>query len=131
MKKFRLLSWLFVAIFALVGSNAFAQTKVRGTVVDEQGLPIMGAGVMASQNVGTVTDIDGNFELTVKDSDKFVEVSYLGYETVQVAVAPVMNIQLQPDSEFLDETIVVAYGTTKKSSFTGSASVVKSDALKK
>lgn len=131
MKKFRLLSWLFVAIFALVGSNAFAQTKVRGTVVDEQGLPVMGAGVMASQNVGTVTDVDGNFELTLKGSDKFVEVSYLGYETQQVAVAPVMNIQLVPDSQFLDETIVVAYGTTKKSSFTGSASVVKSDDLKK
>ena len=105
---------------------ALAQTQVTGTVTSsEDGMPIVGASVrVVGTKTGTVTDIDGNFALTAP-ADAKVEVSYIGMRPTIVKASARMNVKLTPDDKTLDEVMVVAYGTTKKYSFTGSASALK------
>ena len=103
-------------------------SKVTGHVTsDEDGLPVVGASVLVEgTTVGTVTDIDGNFTLTnVPSSAKTLVISFIGFQTQKVDVKSNVNVVLKSDAEVLDEVMVVAYGTAKKSSFTGSASVMK------
>lgn len=126
------LSWLFVTFCILFSGTTFAQQiKIRGIVLDELDEPVVGASVIATPAYGTITDVNGSFELSVEKSIKSLEISYIGYQTQKVAVATNLKIKLKPDTQQLDEVLVVAYGTTKKSSFTGSASVVRSDEIKK
>ena len=112
-----------------------AQTKtVQGVVLSgEDGEPIIGASVVVTgTTTGTVTDIDGNFSLKVADNAKTLTVSFVGMESV---VANILNrkmeIVLNATDEVLDEVMVVAYGTQKKSSFTGAASTIKAQNLQK
>ena len=112
-----------------------AQTKtVQGVVLSgEDGEPIIGASVVVTgTTTGTVTDIDGNFSLKVADDAKTLTVSFVGMESV---VANILNrkmeIVLNATDEVLDEVMVVAYGTQKKSSFTGAASTIKAQNLQK
>ena len=101
------------------------QIKVTGTVNDIIG-PVIGASVVEKDNTrnGTITDMDGNFELTVKPGVTLI-ISYIGYKTqeVQVTVGKSLNIVLKEDSEMLDEVVVVGFGTQKKVNLTGSVSV--------
>jgi TonB-dependent SusC/RagA subfamily outer membrane receptor len=111
---------------------AIAQNKpVSGTVLDQSGEPVIGASVVVKGNatVGTVTDLDGKFTLSVPNSAETLVVKYLGMQDQEVEAVSNVNVILKPSDNSLDEVIVVAYGTAKKSSFTGSASVVKSDKL--
>ena len=106
---------------------------VKGTVVGaEDGLPIIGAYVLekGTQN-GTSTDLDGNFVITVPKLATLV-ISSVGYHTHEVPVQGrvAVNITLAPETVNLDEVMVVAYGTVKKGSYSGSATVVKDKALK-
>lgn len=111
-----------------------AQTamQVRGSVVDETGEPVIGASIRLKHapDKGTITDADGLFTLSAPSPSVLV-VSYMGMKTQEVEARPELRIVMRTDAELLDEVIVVAYGTAKKSSFTGSASVVKSDQLEK
>lgn len=126
------LKFLFLMIAVFVCGTISAQTRVKGTVVDEEGLPIVGATVMATPSkVGTITDMDGKFDLSTKSGDKSLNVSFIGYATEVVKIAPTVKVVLKSDATEMDEVIVVAYGSAKKSSFTGSASVVKADKLEK
>lgn len=107
--------------------------SVTGVVTDEMG-PVIGASVVVKGTTnGTVTDMDGKFTISGVSKGAVLQISYVGYQTQEVVWngRGVLNIQLQSDSQDLDEVVVVAYGTTKKSSFTGSASVVKSEQLEK
>ena len=107
-------------------------SKVTGHVTSEEdGLPVVGASVLVKgTTVGTVTDIDGNFTLTnVPSSAKTLMISFIGFRTQEVAVKSQVNVVLKSDAEVLDEVMVVAYGTAKKSSFTGSASNIDSKKL--
>jgi len=107
---------------------AFAQVKTTGVVSDKAtGEPIIGATVLEKGTTnGTVTDIDGNFALTVKNGATLV-VSYVGYDAQEVKAAAKVNVILAEDSKQLEETVVVGYGVQKKSSLTGSVSQVKSE----
>lgn len=111
-----------------------AQTykTATGTVKDASGQGVIGAGVIVkgTQN-GTITDTDGTFTLYNVAEGATLEISCIGYKTREVTASTRMNIVLEEGNESLDEVIFVAYGTTKKSSFTGSASVVKSDQIEK
>lgn len=129
-KMMLLLTCLFICI-GLVNAQI---SKVTGNVTSsEDGLPVVGASVLVKgTTVGTVTDIDGNFVLTnVPASAKTIQVSFIGMTTEEVAIKKVLNVVLHADTEVLDEVMVVAYGTAKKSSFTGSAAVVNSDDIAK
>ncbi len=129
MKKFLLL--LSVCLLTLGQVWAQSQT-VKGTVLyaaDDE--PVVGASVMVKgTSHGTITDVDGKFSITVKPDDILV-VSFIGMATQEVKAANGIVIRLREDSEELDEVMVVAFGTTTRKSFTGSASVVKSDDITK
>ncbi|MDE5975091.1 MAG: SusC/RagA family TonB-linked outer membrane protein, partial [Muribaculaceae bacterium] len=109
-----------------------AQTQtIRGTVVDGANHePLVGATVMPiGGGQGVATDVDGNFTLTVPSNVKQARVSYIGYIEQVVTLKNGMHVAMQETANNLDEVMVVAYGTAKKSAYTGSASVVKSETL--
>ena len=108
--------------------------KITGTLTDAVGEPIIGATVLEKGNPsnGTITDMDGNFSLSVQPGTVLV-VSYIGYKTQEVTatVGKAINVTLQEDNEMLDEVVVVGYGTMKRSDLTGSVVSVTGDELKK
>ena len=127
-------SFLFLFICLLCSLSSWSQTiKVTGVVYAEDGNePVIGASVLVKgTTLGTVTNIEGAFVLqNVPQTAKTLVVSYVGMRKTEVAIKPQMKIVLKADSELLDEVMVVAYGTAKNSSYAGSASLVKSEALK-
>ena len=120
---------LLAGTFLFAGS-VMAQTNVSGTVTSEDdGEPVVGAAVkVEGTNTGTVTDVDGHFQLNAPAGAKLV-VSYLGMKPQTVKAGGNMKVVLVNDNKTLDEVMVVAYGKQKKSSFTGSAAEIKSDKL--
>lgn len=101
--------------------------QVTGVVADNTGEPIIGANVVEKGTTnGTITDIDGTFSLTTEDNSILL-VSYIGYNKKEIPVngKSQLKIQLEEDSEALDEVIVIGYGTTKRQDFTGSVSSVR------
>lgn len=106
-----------------------ATFKISGKVVDETGEGVIGATVMEKgASNGAITDMDGNFELKVSAKEVTLEVSYIGYAktAVKAKVGVPVKVMLKEDTEVLDEVVVVAYGTQKKSNLTGSVDVVSS-----
>jgi TonB-linked SusC/RagA family outer membrane protein len=126
----RLMMFL-VGFFLFVGS-ALAQTNVSGTVTSSQdGEPVVGAAVkVEGTNTGTVTDVDGHFRLSAPAGARLT-ISYLGMKPQTLKAGSNMRVVMEADNKTLDEVMVVAYGTQKKSSFTGSAAIVGSDEIGK
>ena len=124
------LTLFFVSLFLCVGT-ALAQTKVSGTVLSqEDGQPIIGAAVkVVGTSTGMLTDVNGRFSVALPAGKDQLEITYLGYEGKTVKAKNGMRIFLKADAQMVDEVVVVAYGTTKKSSFTGSAQNVSSEKL--
>ena len=118
---------MFIACLFLCVGSALAQTKVSGTVLSqEDGQPIIGAAVkIDGTSTGMLTDVNGRFSLTLPEGKNQITVTYLGYASQTVQAKNGMRIFLKSDAETLDEVIVVAYGTAKKTSFTGAASAMK------
>ena len=121
--------------FAAAGDAMSVETvqqsgKIKGTVVDETGLSVIGASVLVQGTTnGTVTDIDGNFELDAKPGD-MLEISYIGYKKIVIkATAAPMNIVMKEDSEALDEVVVVGYTSTSKRDLIASVSTVKAEQI--
>lgn len=106
-----------------------AQTKVNGTVTSqEDGQPVIGASILVvGTNVGTVTDANGRFSLTCPAGKNTLRITYIGMEPIEVSARANMRIVLTSDQTALDEVIVVAYGTQKRSAFTGSAAQVNAE----
>ena len=119
-------------MLALLATTAlFAQNKVTGNVSDAQG-PAIGVSVVEKgTNNGVITDIDGNYAITVKPGATLV-FSSIGYATQEIAVGSqkVIDVVLKEDTEFLDEVVVVGYGTMKKSDLAGASVSMKEDAIK-
>ena len=124
------LTLFFVSLFLFVGT-ALAQTKVTGTVLSqEDGQPIIGAAVkVVGTSTGMLTDVNGRFTVALPAGKDQLEISYLGYESKTVKAKAGMRVFLKTDAQVVDEVVVVAYGTSKKSSFTGSAQNVNSEKL--
>ena len=130
----RKLMLLLTCLFVGIGLVTAQITKVTGVVLSEEdGLPVVGASILVKgTTVGTVTDMDGKFTLSnIPSSAKTLLVSFIGMSTQEVEVKNTVRVVLKADAEVLNEVMVVAYGTAKKSAFTGSASVVKADKLEK
>ena len=133
----RLIKPIAVSLLLAFGGliSLYAQSRsVSGKVLDEQQVPIIGAAViMAGEgSVGSVTDIDGNFALTVPSGDVTLNVTCLGYESKAVSVSntqSMVTIILKEDSMMIDETVVVGYGTQKKVNLTGAITTVASKEL--
>lgn len=99
------------------------QSNLAGTVLDEAGVPLPGASIIAKgTTVGTTTDFDGNFTITMPASVTVIEVSYIGYKPKEVNVAgqTSVTISMEPDAAALEEVVVVGYGTLAKTKVTGS-----------
>ena len=103
---------------------------VSGTVTDETGFGIPGVNVfIQGTTIGTVSDVDGRYSLEVGDGN-VLEFRYIGYNTYTVTVnlgTDVYNVQLVPDTEKLDEVVVVGYGIQKKSDLSSAVSTIKAE----
>ena len=125
-----------LTVCPVTASAAVAQQtiKVKGQVVDQDGEPLIGATVrVKGASSGSVTDIDGNFQIDAASNATLV-ISYVGYKDREVAVrgrAQIDAIQMEADSHMLDQVVVVGYGTQKKADLTGSVSIVNADELKR
>ncbi len=125
---------IFLAFLLFVAFQAAAQMQITGTVTGaEDGLPIPGVSVVVTDNttIGTTTDIDGKYSLTVPESAESLVFSFIGMKTQEVLIGgrSVIDIALEEELLEMDEVIVVAYGTTTKEAFTGSAEVIGSREL--
>ncbi|MBO5581270.1 MAG: TonB-dependent receptor [Bacteroidales bacterium] len=121
-----------LVVLLLLPGQAFAQNiRVQGRVLDEQGEGLIGAGVVIQgTTTGTITDMDGNFVLSVP-SGATLEVSCIGYATQVVQAAQTLTITLEPESRALDEAVVIAYGQQKKVTITGAVSAMGNDDIMK
>lgn len=116
-----------ILIFATLG--AYAQRPVTGNVTADDGEPLPGVSVVIQgTTIGEITDRNGDYSINVEDSDVLV-FSFIGYknETLPAAGQSIINVELQPAFEELDEVVVVGFGEMKKVNMTGSVSNVKFD----
>lgn len=106
--------------------------SVKGTVLGDDGLPVIGATVKVKDSkISTVTDINGHFTLNnLSSTAKQLIISYIGMVTEEVPVKPNVQVVLESNEKQIDEVMVVAYGTAKKASFTGSAEVIDAEKIK-
>ncbi|HEY5592540.1 MAG TPA: TonB-dependent receptor plug domain-containing protein, partial [Paludibacter sp.] len=102
------------------------QKRISGTVKDEQGIPLPGVNIkVQGSSLGTITDMDGKYMITIPGGNVQLEFSFVGYDLQKVAAEKtVLNITLVPSNKSLDEVVVVGYGTQRKKDLTGSVTSV-------
>jgi TonB-linked SusC/RagA family outer membrane protein len=129
-RTFMILLFCFGAIQAGYSQNS---RHVTGTVSDEKGEPIIGVNVGAKtvSAIGTATDIQGRFVLDVPENVTELTISYIGYETQNVNIRNlnVVNVTLKEAQQFLDEVVVVGYGTQKKATLTGAVVAINNEQI--
>ena len=132
MRKLSQLFGLLAALLLLLPGQSFAQNlRVQGRVLDELGEGLIGAGVVIQgTTTGTITDMDGNFSLTVPQGAT-LEFSCVGYKTLAIPATAQMTVNMEPDADALDESVVIAYGQQKKVTITGAVSAVSGEGLMK
>ena len=123
-KKIQKIPYLFLLmLFSFVTAQAQKEMTVRGTVLDSNGETIIGASVVLKGNnsIGTISDIDGNFVLTVPNEKSTLIVSYVGMKPQEVKVVSkgLIKVVLEDDTKQLEEVVVVGYGQQKKASVVG------------
>ena len=126
---FKVLFTLVIGLFLSVGAFA-QQIAVKGIVKDTTGEPVIGANVLVKGTTnGTITDFDGNFQLSANKGDIIV-ISFIGFTAQELpATAELMNVVLKDDSEMLSEVVVIGYGSVKKNDLTGSVTAIKAEEL--
>ena len=121
-----LLLGMLMGMQAVFGQN---QVAVKGKVLDADGQPVIGAGIVQKGTTnGVTTDLDGNFSFVVP-AGSVLEISSIGYATQEVAAAPTVNVTLLEEATALEETVVVGYGTQKKASLTSAISNIRTEEL--
>ena len=131
-RKLSHLLGMLVLLLLLPGQISAQNVRVTGRVLDEQGEGVIGAGVVIQgTTTGTITDLDGNFALSVPRGTT-LEISCVGFATQEVQVTgTTLTVTLLPDTTALDESVVIAYGQQKKVTITGAVSAVGGDDLLK
>jgi len=133
---FQRAQWVCISfIFLLLSLNLSAQNtkSISGTITDETGEPVIGASIsVKGTSIGTSTDVNGNFLLTVEDN-VVLTFQYLGYTTQEMPVAgkTIFNIVLKENTKLLSEVVVIGYGSVKKSDMTGSVVAIKAEEMNK
>lgn len=129
---------LITMIFLLIGTGAISaqSLKVTGKVMDSEGYEVIGGNVTikGKAGVGTITNITGDYSITVDDAAKDVLVfSYIGMQTQEVPVKgqSTINVTLKADAVMLEEVVAIGYATVKRKDLTGSVTSIKSDELMK
>ena len=129
-KFFKVFCALLTGLWWSVAASA-QQITVSGTVQDAQGEPIIGANILVKgTSNGTITDLDGNFQLKA-DADAILVISFIGYQTQELPAQPVMNVTLRDDSKQLEEVVVIGYGSVKKNDLSGSVVAIKAEDMNK
>lgn len=130
MKRLKMLLALFMLTVSFLSAQ---EVQITGTVTGaDEGVALPGVSVVVQgTTIGSVTDFEGNYSITVPESSNVLIFSFVGMKTAEVAVdgRKVIDIVLETDAVGIDEVMVVAYGTVKKSSFTGSAESVDTDKI--
>nr|WP_319398963.1 TonB-dependent receptor [uncultured Carboxylicivirga sp.] len=125
---------LILLLFLFVGFTAFAQKKVSGTVYDNENMPIPGVTVLEKgTSNGIITDMDGNYLITIPGDDAILVFSFIGMKTQEITVGTqtTVNVNMIPDMADLDEVVVVGYGVQKKKLVTGANLSLGSDDLQR
>ena len=126
---------LLLLLLSCLPTLAQNGVTVKGTVLDSTGETIIGASVVVKGNtsIGTISDIDGNFTLTVPNNNVTLVISYIGMKSQEVKVPPQQSIRvvLEDDSQQLEEVVVVGFGQQKKASVVGSIAQTTSKALER
>lgn len=128
------LRMLVIAVLALAGMSASAQTVVSGTVTDTTGEPLMGVSVIekGKPSNGVATDLDGNYSLKLTKSEATLLFSYVGCEPQEVKTDGRTKIDVvMKDNQMLDEVVVVGYGTMRKRDLSGAMSQIKAEDIMK
>lgn len=123
---------LFLGFFQVNANDLFQQRTVSGTVTDETGEPLPGANIQVEgTQVGTVTDLSGNYSIEVPGTGSTLVFSYIGYLSERIAVTDqtVIDVELTPEMVGLDEVVVVGYGTQKRSDITGTVASIPEERL--
>ena len=126
-KRFSCFILLFFSILIFYGTNTLNAQVVKGTVTDENNEPLIGVNILIKgTSNGTVSEYDGTYEISDLPANTILEFSYIGFKTVVVPIEgrSVIDVSLIPDSELLDEIVVVGYSTQKKSDVTGAVTSV-------
>lgn len=103
---------------------------IKGQILDETGESMIGVSVLVKgTTIGTVTDFDGNYTLEVPSGKNILEISYIGYKTKEITIGnnSLINIKMEPDTQALDEVVVIGYGTVKKRDLTGAVASMKNE----
>lgn len=120
---------------AMISPQLMAQVKISGLVVDQEHEPVIGATVLVKgTTIGTSTDLDGKFVLSVPKSNSLITVTYVGCKPVEIAAdSPLLasGIVLHEDAEILGDLVVIGYGTVKKEDATGSVAAIRPDDFNK
>lgn len=133
-------TWLLLLFLACFITSAVQAEKkevlqgrtLTGVVLDEQGLPAIGANVLVKgTTIGVATDADGKYRIEVPQGNQTIIFSYVGYRTREITYKgqASLNVSLEPDSEVLDDVVVVGYGVQKKVNLTGAVGSVEGDQL--
>lgn len=127
-------NWFIILFLSLMAQAVFAQNiQVQGSITDENGETMIGVSVLVKgTSNGVITNSNGVFSLTIPSKSTLV-VSYIGYKAQEIAVngRKQLKIEMEPESQALDEVVIVAYGQQKKVSVTGSMSSINNEALLK
>ena len=120
-------------LFLVFGAQTvWAQNLIKGKVSDESGEPLIGATItVKGTTTGTITDVDGNFSLTLSGDQKTLVFSFIGFETTEVQLddQSFISVVLQAKNEGLDEVVVVGYGVQKRINMTGAVSQINAEEL--
>lgn len=128
LRIYRMILPLFIGMFLSLGAYA-QQVTVKGHVKDSMGEPVIGANILVKgTTMGTITDIDGNFTLDAPQNS-IIEISFIGYKTVETKAVPTVNVTLLDDAVMLEEAVIIGYGVVKKSDVTGSVTAIKPDEM--
>ena len=119
---------LLAMLLCMLWLTGFAQNAIKGTVKDKTGEPLIGVSVTYGSGQGTVTDIDGNFSVTVP-AGSTIKFSYVGYKPQSLKASNGMNVTLEEDNTTLEDVVVVGYGTMKRKDLTGAVASVSGDKL--
>ncbi len=131
-KRISLTGSILVFIFMLSYQYASAQVTINGHVSDEKGDPLIGASIsVKGSTTGTITDVNGNYSLSIADASEKLVFSFIGYETKeeQIGTRTEIDVILSERKEGIDEIVVVGYGTQKRSSLVGAISQIEGDDL--
>jgi len=123
---------LLVLVILTVSFEALAQTQIRGTVTDKEGLGIPGVSILekGTQN-GTITDLDGSYVINASSEEAILVFSFIGYKTIEQAISgkSIIDLTFEEEDTLLEQVVVVGYGTQKKVNVTGAVDQLSGDEI--